>query len=141
MVEKEKKYLALLVDTVNLTPSGITSLQLDAGMSEAGPQGVGSFPGMVMRDLAVDMVGNVSLRDPVGAGGGDPGHDRSEVTKEVTIVSRQGTTGESELVSTVVGEEGVGMLQESDQHEPMVNPGNIVNPESPPDRLHVTYHK
>jgi len=58
----------------------------------------------------MDVVGNVSLRDPVGAGGSDPGHDRSEVTKEVAIVSRQGTTRESELVSTIVREEGVGVL-------------------------------
>ena len=96
---------------------------------------------VVVGYFARNVVGNVGLRDAVGAGGSDPGHDGSEVTKEVTIVRRQGTTRESELVSTVVGEEGVGMLQESDQHEPMVNPGNIFNPESPPDRLHVTYHK
>ena len=52
---------------------------------------------MVMRDLAVDVVGDVSFRDAVRAGGSDPGHDRSKVAEEVTVVSRQGTTGESEL--------------------------------------------
>lgn len=115
--------LALLVDTVDLCPSGIASLQLDASASESGPQRIGGFPSVVMRDLAVDVVGNVGLRDTVGAGGCDPGHDRSEVTEEVTIIGCQGTTGESELGRAVVGEEGIGVLQERDQHEPMVNPG------------------
>jgi len=77
---------------------------------------------MVMRDLAVDMVGDVSLRDAVGAGGSDPGHDRPEVTKEVTVISRQGTTSESELAGAIMREEGIGVLQESDQHEPMIDP-------------------
>ena len=139
-VEKEE-YLALLVDTVNLTPSGVASLQLDAGTSETSSQGVCGFPGMVMRDLAVDMVGNVGLRDAVGAGGSDPGHDGSEVTKEVTIVRRQGTTRESELISTIVREEGVCVLQESDHHKPMIDPGNDINPGSPPDKIHDTYQR
>ena len=77
-----------------------------------------------MRDLAVDVVGDVSLRDTMGAGCGDPGHDRSKATKEVTVIGRQGTPRESELGSTIVREEGVGMLQESDQHEPVINPGD-----------------
>jgi len=99
-------------------------MELDAGTTKTSPQGVGSFPGMVMRDLAVDVMGNVSLRDTVGACGSDPGHDGSEATEEVTIVSRQGTAREGELVSTIVREEGVGVLQESDHHEPVVDPGN-----------------
>ena len=140
-IRKEKKYLALLVDTVNLTPSGIASMQLDAGACETSPQGVGGFPGMIMRDLAVNVVGNVSLRDAMGAGGSDPGHDGSEVTKEVTIVRRQGTTGESELASTIVREEGVGVLQESDHHEPVVDPRNEISPETPPDKIHATYQR
>jgi len=114
--------LALFVDTVNLGPSSVASLELDTGKSETSPQSIAGFPGMVMRDLAVDMVGDVGLRDTVRARGSDPGHDRSKVTKEVTIVSRQGTTGESELARTIMREEGVGVLQESDQHEPVVDP-------------------
>ena len=69
---------------------------------------------MVMRDLAVDMVCDMSLRNTMRRGGSDPGHDRSKVTKEVTIISRQGTAGESELSRTIMREERVGMLQESD---------------------------
>ena len=77
---------------------------------------------MVVRDLAVDMVGDVSLGDTVRAGGSNPGHYGSEVTKEVTVISRQGTTGECKLAHTIMREEGVGVLQESDQHEPVVDP-------------------
>jgi len=65
---------------------------------------------MVVRDLTVDMVGDMSLRNTVGAGGSNPSHERSEVTKEVTIVCCQGTTGERKLALTIMGEEGVGML-------------------------------
>ena len=82
------EYLALLVHTVNLSPSSVASLKLDTGTSETSPQSIGGFPGVVVRDLTVDMVGDMSLRDTVGAGGSDPGHERSEVTKEVTIVCR-----------------------------------------------------
>jgi hypothetical protein len=70
----------------------------------------------------VDVVGNVSLGDTMCACGSDPGHDRSEITKEITVIGRQGTTGEGELARTIMGEEGVGVLQEGDQYEPMVNP-------------------
>lgn len=111
---RKAKYLALLVDTVNLSPSRVTSLQLDAGMRETGPQGIAGFPGMIMRDLTVDMMGDMGLRDTVRAGGSDPGHDRSKITKEVTIISRQGTTRESELGGAVMRKEGVGVLQEGD---------------------------
>jgi len=105
--------LAQLVDTVNLTPSRVASLKVDTGTSEKSPQSIGGFPGMVMRDLAMDMVGNVSLRNAVCASGSNPGHNGSEVAEKVTIISCQGTTGESELSRTVMREEGVGVLQES----------------------------
>jgi hypothetical protein len=118
-----KKYLALLVDAVNLGPSRVTSLQFDAGTRKAGSQSIVGFPGVVMGNLAMDVVGDVSLRDTVCAGGSDPGHDGSKVTEEVTIKSGQGTTGESELAGTIVRKEGVGMLQESDQYKPVVDPG------------------
>lgn len=77
---------------------------------------------MVMRDLAVDMVGDVGLRDTMRAGSSDPGHDGAEVTKEVTVVGGQSTAGEGELAGTIMGKKGIGMLQERDQHEPVVNP-------------------
>ena len=65
---------------------------------------------MVMRDLTVNMVGDMSLRDAVGTGGSNPGHERSEVTKEVTIICCQGTTRERKLALTVMREEGIGVL-------------------------------
>ena len=79
-----------------------------------------------MRDLAVDMVGDVGLRDTMSAGGSDPSHGGSEVTKEVTVISGQGTAGEGELADTIMWNEGVGVLQKRDQHEPMVDPGKAL---------------
>ena len=141
MKQEKAKYLALLVDTVNLGPPRVTSLQLDTGTSETGPQSIGGFPGMVMRDLAVDMVGDVSLRDAVGTGGSDPGHERSKVAKEVTIISGQGTAGESDLSWTIMRETGVGVLQESDQHEPVVDPGKILVGNLGKGWIDVTYQR
>jgi len=73
--------LALLEDTINLSPPRVTSLKFDTSACEASPQRIGGFPGIVMGDLAVDMMGDVSLRNTMGAGGSDPGHDRTKVTK------------------------------------------------------------
>jgi len=96
---------------------------------------------MVMRDLAVDMVGHVSLRDTVGAGGSDPGHERSKVTKEITVIGGQGTAGESELSWTIMREEGVGVLQESDQHEPVVDPEKTLVSNLEKGWIDVTYQR
>jgi len=114
--------LALLVNTVNLSPPSVASLKLDTGTSETGPQGIAGFPGIVMGDLAMDVVSDVSLGNTMCAGGSNPGHNGSEVAKEVTIISRQGTTGKSKLARTIMREERVGVLQEGDQYEPVVDP-------------------
>ena len=77
---------------------------------------------MVVRDLAAEMVGNVSLGDTVSGGSTEPCHEASTVTEELTVQSGKGTTGEVELGSTVVGEQGVSVLQEGDENEPVVDP-------------------
>ena len=51
-----------------------------------------------------------------------PGHNTSTVAKKVAVQSGKGSTGKGELWGAVMGEEGVGMLQESDQYKPMVDP-------------------
>lgn len=77
---------------------------------------------MIVRNLAVDVVGNVRLRDTVSSPSADPAHDAAEVAKKVSVEGGESTTGESELVSTVVGEERVGVLEERDQDKPVVDP-------------------
>ena len=114
---------ALLEHAVHLRPATGPALELDAGLSEAAAQGSGGLPCVVVGDLAVDVVEDVSLRDAVGGGGTDPAHEAAKVTEEVAVKSGQSTTGEGELGGTVVGQQGVGVLQESDQDEPMVDPG------------------
>ena len=94
-----------------------------------------------MGDLAVDMVGDVSLRDTVRAGGGDPGHDGSEITKEVTIVSCQGAAGESELAGAIMRDKGVRVLQESNQHEPVVDPGETLAYDLGTVVINITYQR
>ena len=69
-----------------------------------------------MRDLAVDVVSNVGLRDTMCAGPSDPGHNGSKAAKEITIVGSQGTSGEGKFGGAIVREEGIRVLQECDQY-------------------------
>lgn len=71
----------------------------------------------------MNVVGDMSLRDTMCTGGTNPSHDGSKITKEITIIGRQSPTGEGELACTIMGKEGVGVLQECDQYEPVVDPG------------------
>ena len=75
-----------------------------------------------MRDLAVHVMKHVRLRDAVCGRGTDPAHDAAKVAEEVAVQSREGAAREGELARTVVWEEGVGVLQERDQDEPVVDP-------------------
>lgn len=75
-----------------------------------------------MGNLARNMVQDVRLRDTVSCVSTNPGHDLATVTEEVTVEGSKSTTGEGELRSTVVGEKGVGVLEERDQYQPMVDP-------------------
>ena len=71
-----------------------------------------------MGDLAVDVMGNMRLRDTVGGACADPAHDAAAVTEEVAVKRRESTTGEGELGGTVVRQDGVGVLEEGDEHQP-----------------------
>ena len=66
----------------------------------------------------------MGLRDTVCSMSTDPPHDGAKVAQKVTVEGGKGTASESEFGSTVVGEERVGVLEESDQHQPVVDPNN-----------------
>jgi hypothetical protein len=114
--------LALLVDTVDLSPSTRATLVLHSLLSEELLESSRSFPSIVVRNLAGDVVKDVSLRDTVGSVCTEPSHDWAKVTKKVAIQGGEGTTGEGKLGSTVMREERVGVLEEGDENEPMVDP-------------------
>lgn len=96
---------AFLEDTVHLTPAARPSLELDASLSEASAERISGFPPsdilnkqsytrkmivhlrMVVRDVAVNMMENMSLRDTVSGRGTNPAHDTAEATQEVAIKS------------------------------------------------------
>lgn len=75
-----------------------------------------------MRDLARNMVRNVRLGDTVRRARADPAHDAPQVPKERPVERRQRTARERELARTVVRQDGVRVLQEGDQHKPVVHP-------------------
>lgn len=77
---------------------------------------------MVMRDFAVDMVENVSLRNAVSSMSTEPSEDVTTTSEEVTVQGCKGTPREGELSSAVVGKDRVGVLKESNQDEPVVHP-------------------
>jgi hypothetical protein len=63
-----------------------------------------------MRDLARDMVQDVSLRDTMGHSCAEPGRDAAQVAEQAAVEGGEGTTGEGELGGTVMGNEGVSVL-------------------------------
>ena len=77
---------------------------------------------MIVRNLAAKVMSDVSLGDTMSGGSTEPGHKASTVTEEFTIQSGKGTTGKVELGSTIVRQQGIGMLQEGDENEPVVDP-------------------
>lgn len=129
-----------LEDAVHLSPSARTTLELDAGLGETRTKRISGLPSkikksvkrdrlqgndnlrMVVRNLAGDVVENVSLGDTVSGSGTNPTHDAAEIAKEVTVEGSQSATREGELGCAVVGENGVGVLEERDHDEPVVHP-------------------
>ena len=77
---------------------------------------------MVVGNLTADVMEDVSLRDPVGSMSSEPSEEAATTSKKVAIKGSKGTTGEGELGRTVVGEDRVGVLKESDQDKPVVDP-------------------
>jgi hypothetical protein len=76
-----------------------------------------------MGDLAGDMVQDVSFRDAVRKSRAQPPWDATQVTKEAAVERGESTAGECKLGGAVVGKEGVGVLKECNQNQPVVDPG------------------
>lgn len=94
---------------------------------------------MVVRDLACDVVSDVSLGNTVSDMCSDHAHDSSTIAKKLTVKCRECTTGEGKFRSAVVGEKRVGVLEERDQDEPVVDPvthGTMKKDETCQDQSH-----
>ena len=115
--------LALLEHAVDLGPASGAAAEVDAVLGKALTERIGRLPSVVVGDLARDVVENVRLRDAVRCKGTEPAHHAAEVTEEVAVEGSERSTGESELRSTVVGQDRVGVLEESNEDEPVVHPG------------------
>ena len=77
---------------------------------------------VIVGDLADNVVEDVSLRDTVGTSTTDPAHNGAKITEQLAVKSGESTTSECELGGAVVRKKRVGVLQERDQHEPVVHP-------------------
>ena len=75
-----------------------------------------------MRDLAGNVVHDMSFRDTMSCVSPNPSHDLATVTQKAAVERSQSATRESKLWRTVVRENGIGVLQERDQHQPVVHP-------------------
>lgn len=115
-------YFALLVNTVTFRPSTCIALNLHAGALQLSFQDCGRFPCVVVRNLACNVMEDVSLRDTVGGKCTDGTHNGTKITEEIAIQCRQSTTRESVGRSAVMGEQRIGVLEECNEHEPMVDP-------------------
>jgi hypothetical protein len=93
-----------------------------------------------MRNLARNVVYDMSLRDTMSCVSSNPTHDLSTVTQKVAVERSQSATRECELRRTVVRENGIGMLQECDQHQPVVDPETINQSIRTQDYTHIKTH-
>lgn len=57
--------------------------------------------------------------------GTNPTHNRAAVAQQVTIQSSKGTPGESEFRGTIMRKDRISVLQERDEHQPVVHPVNL----------------
>lgn len=73
------------------------------------------------------MMEDVGFRDTIGSMSTNPTHDVAAVSKKVAVKGGKGSAGESKLGSAIVGKKRVGMLEEGDQNEPVVDPVHVVN--------------
>lgn len=77
-----------------------------------------------MRDLASDVVRNVGLGNAVSGGAADPTSDcanDARATHKLTVEGGKSATGEGEGGSLVMGQSGVGVLEEGNEDKPVVN--------------------
>ena len=91
-------------------------------LPEALAEGIRRLPGVVVWDLARNVVCNMGFRDTVSGHRTEPGHDTAKVAEEAPVKRSKGTARERELGSTVVGQNGVGVLEEGDEDKPVVYP-------------------
>lgn len=77
---------------------------------------------VVVGDLAVDVVQDVRLRDAVSGDAAEPAHQATEVAERAAIQRRESAALEREFALAVTGKDRVGVLQERDQDEPVVDP-------------------
>jgi len=73
--------LALPEDPVNLSPSTSATIKSDTRAVEFPAKRSTSLPGIVMRDLAGDMMQDMGLRNPVGQSCAEPGWDAAQVAE------------------------------------------------------------
>jgi hypothetical protein len=117
--------LALVEDTTNLRPSAGATLKVDTVLRKARTEGCRSFPRVVVRNLRADMVKNVGLGDAVRRRRADPGSNGSKVTEERAVECRERATRECVRLRAVVRQNGVRVLEERDEDQPVVDPVTI----------------
>lgn len=83
-----------------------------------------------MRDLARNVVQDVSLRNTVGGMRAEPAHNGTQIAEEMTVQGGKSATGKGELGGTIMRKKRVGVLQEGDQDEPVVDPNNQISSSS-----------
>ena len=70
----------------------------------------------------MDVMRHMGLGDPVGKSGGQPCHHGTQVTQQAPIVCRQCAPRKGKLGCAIVWQEGVGVLEEGDQDDPVIDP-------------------
>jgi hypothetical protein len=77
---------------------------------------------MVMRDFRTEVMQHMRLRNSVSQGAPKPPKKGASTTKQASIHSRKRATLEVERSRTVVWDQWIGVLEQGDQNDPVVDP-------------------
>jgi hypothetical protein len=71
------------------------------------------------------MMQYMGFGDAIRSMGANPTHNRAAVAQQVTIQGSKGTPGESEFRGTIMRKDRISVLQERDEHQPVVHPVSL----------------
>lgn len=121
---ENKTHLTLPKHPIHLRPPPRPALPSHPrGLQHALAQRPRRLPRVIVRDLAAHVVQDVRLGDAARRPRADPPHERAGVAEEAAVERGEGAAREGVLRGAVVREEGVGVLEEGDEDEPVVDPG------------------
>lgn len=77
---------------------------------------------MIVGDLAGDVMQNVSLGNSMSSESNDGSHSWAKITEQSTVQGSKSTASEGVSGGAVMGKNGVGVVEEGNEDDPVVYP-------------------